>query len=62
MRVPDFSPASITSTASAIPTMMRFRDGKYCGRAPVSGGCSERRAPPEARICCAMPKLVRGAI
>ena len=42
--------------------MMRLRDGKYCGRAPVSGGCSERSVPPLLRICCAMQKLVRGAI
>src|SRR3989338_3923152 len=35
IKVPDFSPASMTRTASAMPTMRRLRSGKKCTREAI---------------------------
>ena len=48
--VPLYSAASITSTPTDMPLMMRLRMGKFWGAAKVPIGNSETRAPPNARI------------
>ena len=52
-RVPEFSPASTTSTATHNPLRMRLRRGKFCGAGKVPIGNSLTMAPPVARISSA---------
>ena len=60
MSVPDLFPASMTSTASASPTIRRLRSGKKCTRDIVSGSYSESMPPPAFRISFAKPRLLLG--
>ena len=48
-RVPLYSAASITSTPTEMPLMMRLRIGKFCGAGNVPRGNSVRIAPPDAK-------------
>src|ERR1019366_2230825 len=52
-RVPEFSPASTTSTPTLSPLSIRFRRGKFCGAGNVPSGNSLTIAPPVSRISSA---------
>ena len=52
-RVPEFSLASTTSTATLSPLKIRLRRGKFCGAGNVPIGTSLTIAPPVARISSA---------
>ena len=52
-RVPEFSLASTTRTATLSPLRIRFRRGKFCGAGNVPMGFSVTIAPPPASISSA---------
>ena len=53
IRVPLYSPASITSTPTLIPLKIRFRMGKFCGAGNVPSGYSLTIVPPVSTISSA---------
>ena len=60
MSDPDFSEASITTTASESPLIRRFLSGKWCGSGGVPGGYSLTTSPASA--ICAASGLCSGGI